>query len=156
MPVRLSYRFRANLIETQQELLAIPNELRRRTMNAMSKVASDYVKDAIADHTKTGVLASSFFDRQLPSKRGREVGHDLDVAPYAKWLIGGSRPHRIPSIGNTTAKTLYFYWPKVGRYVFRKSVWHPGYKGDDYISRAHDRALSRFDEIMNTIDISDL
>lgn len=153
MATFLSFRFRKNLIDTGNELLFIPDELRRRTVNRMTEEADAIIKDSIAEHTKTGVLASSYFNKQTPSKRGRTVGHDLDIAPYAKWLIEGSRPHTIAA---KNADALHFYWPKVGKWVFFKSVRHPGYVGDDYIRKGYDAALAKFSDILNTINIRDL
>jgi len=49
--------------------------------------------------------------------------------PYPRkiwdYIIGGTRPHPIVA---RRAKALHFYWDRLGREVFFKSVQHPGTK----------------------------
>jgi len=53
------------------------------------------------------------------------------------YLLDGTRPHEIRAV---RANALRFYWPKVGKVVFFKRVWHPGTKP----SKFHEVALARF------------
>ena len=48
--------------------------------------------------------------------------------PISVWLEDGTKAHPIPKDTNLTAKMLYFYWGKVGKYVTFKRVKHPGTK----------------------------
>lgn len=50
--------------------------------------------------------------------------------PYARFVHEGTRPH---AIYPKHARCLVFFWPKVGRTVFRKRVWHPGYAGNPFL-----------------------
>jgi hypothetical protein len=58
--------------------------------------------------------------------------------PLGKWITGGTKPHVIAA---RRAKYLRFYWPKVGKVVFFKSVNHPGTKPNPFMSRAYRRWL---------------
>ena len=60
----------------------------------MSQVAYDAMQTGAARHTKTGVLFQSIYNRSAGPER-REVGHDPQRAPYAPFVIFGTRPHRI-------------------------------------------------------------
>lgn len=48
---------------------------------------------------------------------------------YAQWVVGGARPHIIRP---TAARSLHFFWPKVGYSVFLKEVHHPGNRPNDF------------------------
>lgn len=78
----------------------------------------------------TGFLArsitSSVFDTPL-GVRGR-VGSDLSYAEVAE---RGSPPHIIRP--RRPKKALYFYWRKVGDYVYLPLVHHPGMRGKGYL-----------------------
>jgi len=127
-------------------MLDVPKKLRQFVLDGVQAEAGEYLKDYAAAHTKTGVLASSYFDTVTYEGRGRRVGFDLQIAPHAKWLNEGASWHPIVA---RNARALAFYWPKVGRFVFFKSVNHPGYKGDDYITQAYLLALDAVRQIVN-------
>lgn len=49
------------------------------------------------------------------------------------WLESGTKAHKIEA---KNAKALYFFWNRVGRNVFFKSVNHPGFVGIQYMQGA--------------------
>lgn len=65
-------------------------------------------------------------------------GVSVDV-PYAAAVHEGARPHIIRA---RRAPVLSFFWPKVGRQVFFKSVNHPGNRPNPFLSNAVHRVAS--------------
>lgn len=51
----------------------------------------------------------------------------------------GARPHVIRA---RRAKMMRFYWPKVGRVVYFRSVNHPGNKGTGWWDKVRDRHVA--------------
>jgi len=60
---------------------------------------------------------------------------------YARYVHEGTRPHIIRA---RRAPALRFYWPRVGRVVFFKSVHHPGTKPNPFLTRAADIVAARY------------
>ena len=103
----------------------------------------DLVEVGVAVHAKTGQLERSIFKARVQG--GWEVGHDNQVAPYAKWVHDGSRPHVIRPKDKTMLR-----WPVAGGFAFAKRVQHPGYGGDAWLRRAANQALPIFERTVNT------
>ena len=70
-----------------------------------------------------------------------QFGSYLSGAEQGKWVIGGTRPHSIEPVA---APMLAFFWPKVGRSVYKKHVNHPGNSANDFRWTAVQQA---FDEM---------
>jgi hypothetical protein len=86
---------------------------------------------------RTGVFASKIFYRTF-SRGDVEELNVFTPQPLGKWITEGTRPHVIRA---KRARFLRFYWPKVGRVVYFKSVNHPGTKANPFMSRAYRRWL---------------
>lgn len=153
MATSTRFTFRTNAVAIGKLLIPIPQALNRAVMNHLSDVAEESMQNSIAEHTKSGVLALSYYNRQTPSKRGRELGHDLEIAPHAKWVIEGTAPHPIEA---RNAKALYFWWPKINDFFIGKRVNHPGYAGDDYINKAMVDAMREFPAIMAYLTLDEI
>lgn len=93
-------------------------------------------------HAKTGVLERSIFKQRIQG--GWEVGHDSQVAPHARFVHDGTRPHVI-----LPRQRKMLRWPIPGGYAFAKAVRHPGYKGDAWLRRAAREALPIFEQTIN-------
>ena len=65
------------------------------------------------------------------------------LAPYAKFVIQGTRPHKIHPAG---ANVLAFK-AKGGDLVFTRLVRHPGTKPNPFMQRAVDKAREQIDDI---------
>jgi hypothetical protein len=90
----------------------------------------DYIQGQIGRHAKTGALERSLGKKRIPG--GWEIGHDSRVAPYARFVHDGTRPHLI-----LPKKKKALRWPVNGRFVFsKKGVKHPGNKPDKWMERA--------------------
>ena len=81
---------------------------------------------------KTGKYANAITTRNITSTNmaGFEV---LSPGPLGTFIQKGTRPHVIRA---KNAPMLRFYWPKVGRVVYFKSVNHPGTKPNRFYNRA--------------------
>ena len=81
---------------------------------------------------RTGYLQRSTTAKALRLGSGRLLRLD-NTAPYADPIDGGARPHKIRA---RRAPRLVFFWPKVGRMMYLKSVNHPGNKPYKFMYRA--------------------
>lgn len=123
-------------------LSAIPVGLEGYVIRNLSQVAYDSAEAGADKHTKTGTLRQSLYNRAIPD--GRAIGHDRNRAPYAAFVLLGTRPHKI-----APKRKKALRWPAGNRFAFAKSVNHPGYRGDNYLLRAADDAVRQFDRIVN-------
>jgi len=85
---------------------------------------------------RTGEYALAIKTRNITSAdmAGFEV---LSPSPLGTFIQKGTRAHVITAVN---APMLRFYWPKVGKVVYFKSVNHPGTKAN----RFHNRALQQW------------
>lgn len=65
------------------------------------------------------------------------------LAPYAKFVVEGTRPHEIHPAG---ANVLVFK-AKSGALVFTRLVRHPGTKPNPFLQRAVDKAREQIDDV---------
>lgn len=133
------------LKEVRGELLQLPERLEREVIRQMSEIALRSVEAGAARHNKTGAMFQSIFNRAVPG--GREVGHDPQRAAHAMFVIFGTRPHKIYPKNKKALR-----WAGGGGFIFARFVNHPGYIGDNYMTRAADDAVRQFDTIVtNTL-----
>jgi hypothetical protein len=115
-----------------------------QAINAMAQIAYDNVERGAARHRKTGNLQRSLFNAPN-GPLSRIVGHNTVLADYAEWVVYGARPHLIfPK----KAKALRWFGPR-GNPIFAKFVRHPGYIGDNYVTRAAVEAIRQFPAIVD-------
>jgi hypothetical protein len=136
--------------ELVRDLRNLPDELNDDVINKLSQVGYDSMQKGAGRHTKTGALFQSIYNR--PIKGGRSVGHDIGRtsvnwrgAPtsYSVFVVFGSRAHTITP---KTKKALR--WAGPNGFIFSKLVKHPGYRGDDYATKAKDLALAQLSRIV--------
>lgn len=102
----------------------------------------ELVEAGAGKHAKTGTLERSIFKKRITG--GWDVGHDSQVAPYARFVHDGARPHVIEP-----DKRKALRWPVPGGFAFAKRVNHPGYKGDAWLRRAAREALPIFERALD-------
>ncbi len=124
-------------------LTTIPVGLEKYVINNMAQVAYDEAERGADKHTKTGTLRQALYNRAIPD--GRAIGHDRNRAPYAAFVLLGTRPHKI-----LPKRKKALRWASGGKFFFAKSVNHPGYRGDNYLLRAATEAVRQFDRIVRT------
>lgn len=139
----------AGFPELREATIRLPEKIRQTAIEQMSEIAYDGVQAGAGRHAKhsPSPLFESVFNR--PTERGgREVGHDLGRAPYAPFVIFGTRPH---TIRPREKKALR--WASGGEFVFAKWVNHPGYAGDDYLTTSMRAALDQLGRIISDITV---
>lgn len=107
----------------------------------LAQVVYDETQEGADRHTKTGALFQSVFNRA--TRTGRAIGHDTKRAPHAAFVLFGTRAHEIRPKGKKAIR-----WAGPGGFIFAKVVKHPGYKGDQYLDAAADKAIAQFSEIL--------
>lgn len=122
-------------------LTAIPVGLEKYVINNLSQVAYDSAEAGADAHTKTGALRQALYNRAVVG--GRAIGHDRNRAPYAAFVLLGTRPHKILPKNKKALR-----WSVGGKFAFAKAVNHPGYRGDNYLLRAATEAVRQFDRIV--------
>lgn len=89
---------------------------------------------------RTGNLRSSITHRTT-LEVGTRVRLSVSAnASYSRYVHDGTAPHVIRA---RRAKALHFYWPRVGSWVFFKSVNHPGNAANPFLQDAVDDELNR-------------
>lgn len=125
-------------------------EIKRASPQALAATAvqvEDIITEAAGKHSKhsrTGMLVRSIFKK----RDGDDwlIGHDLQVAPHARWVIQGARPHLI-----LPRRKKVLRWAAGGEFVFAKRVRHPGYRGDDYLTAAAAQAPKLFKQNLDRL-----
>lgn len=139
----MAIQIRVNGIDAAKgQLRSLPEAIEASVIRQMAQIAYDSAERGADAHTKTGAMRQSLFARAIP--KGREVGHDLQRAPHARFVQFGTRPHVI-----TPSKKKALRWPAGGTFAFAKRVNHPGYRGDAYLARAADDAVRQFAAIVD-------
>lgn len=126
-------------------------ELAERAPNIVTQVLELIAIEAYgnlrreAPKGRTGFLADSIVGPiQIgPATFGINIG-----APYWQYVYLGTPPHTIKAVN---AKALYFYWAKVGEWVFFKKVEHPGTSPNPFVDRALDAAGKRAEEFTELV-----
>lgn len=123
-------------------IAGIPKRLAHAVVLEMSQIIYDRAQEGASRHRgETNRLFGSLVNR--PVQNGREVGHDKQHAPHAKFVLFGTGPHIIRA---RNRKALRWAGPR--GYIFAKWVRHPGYRGDNYLYDAAKEAIRRMPEIV--------
>lgn len=104
-----------------------------KALTATAEKIEEYVHAQAGKHAKTGKLEQSVVNKRVPG--GWEVGHDSRIAPYARFVHDGTKPH---AIFPRNKKALR--WSSGGVFHFAKGVRHPGTKPDKWMDRAAQQA----------------
>lgn len=115
---------------------AVPGAVQRAAAAVVVELENLVERD-VGRHSKNGAIERSIFKRRIEG--GWELGHDLQVAPHARWVHDGARPHVIRP---NRRKALR--WPLAAAFAFAKKVNHPGYPGDAWLDRAARQAPQLF------------
>lgn len=116
--------------------------LTQQALDGTAVELEQYIEGEAATHHRTGRLVRSIYKARIPG--GWTIGHDLQHAPHARFVVEGTRPHLI-----TPKNKKALRWPVGGKFAFAKEVRHPGYKGDNYLQRAAALAPVVFERHVN-------
>jgi hypothetical protein len=101
----------------------------RIALDATAVKIEEYIDTQVAPHNKTHALERSLGKRRIPG--GWEISHDSRIAPYARFVHDGTKPH---AIFPRNKKALR--WAAGGAFHFAGKVNHPGTKPDKWMERA--------------------
>lgn len=136
----------------ERRLQATPHHI-TGALDATAVALEGLVEAGAGRHAKTGALERSIFKARVTG--GWEIGHDSRVAPHARFVHDGTRPHVI-----VPNKRKSLRWPVPWRpgvlpsdrgpgFAFAKRVDRPGYRGDAWLRRAAREALPIFERVLN-------
>lgn len=113
--------------------------LRDQVMGDLETFTRGFVNAAAAQAQKDAPERTGNLKRLIKPDAVRRVGPWTlasgvsSLARYSAPVHEGARPHVIRA---RNAAALSFFWPKVGRQVFFKSVNHPGNAGQPFLRNA--------------------
>jgi HK97 gp10 family phage protein len=128
-------------LDFEETAKKLDEETRQKLVKRLAEIA--YYEAFYGAPWKTGKLARSIvidFDEEGEAKLQA-------LAPYAKFVVEGTRPHKIYPV---SANVLAFK-AKSGDLVFTKLVRHPGTKPNPFLQRAVDKAREQIDDIWNEL-----
>ena len=143
--IRVTTKGIDRIVRNTREL--VRKDLRRIMKRRMIELMRHYRADVKNNVPGRGGLKKYVVGRLTGITRGwrGEIRLNEPGKPYPKFLwdiiIGGSRPHPIVA---KNAKALRFFWAKLGKVVFFKSVKHPGTKPNDFPSDVFRRVSKRY------------
>lgn len=106
-----------------------------RSATRFAKMATDFAK--LEAPKSTGRLMGSIKYKKLAGPKG--IAFEVTAtARHALWMEHGTKPHVIRP--KKPGGLLVFYWAKMGRKVFLRSVNHPGTKPHRYLEKGLSRA----------------
>lgn len=105
---------------------AFRDEIKRTLMG----IRNDY-RSRLLPHKDTGKLYNSIKADTANNWRSGEVG---STEKHAVYLEGGTQAHAITP---QAKKWLYFFWDKIGQWVFAKQVMHPGTPPRPYLTQSY-------------------
>lgn len=170
--------------EIRDRLSTLLPEVQDKILRGGTQAAFNTAQDAADRHTRSGngqhsgtsgALARSL--QMRPITGGYEVYHDLQMAPHAKYVHWGTKPHDIKPKDRKALRfvwkggVFHFWfgpqetkWAKANIYRWMKEhapggvahfSWphHPGYKGDPWMIRARDEAKATMIQIFQSIKL---
>ena len=146
---------RIEIKHIEETFKALENIDKERVNQAIKNITQDVYENVrfyAKPHHKTGTL-----ERNIKHKVKKEAGivgiADSNMlvewkgrkVNYANFVLFGTRQHLIKA---KNKKALRFSYKNLDEFVYRKSVHHPGYRGDDFLKKALQKTLSNLDKLM--------
>ena len=143
-----------NVDETFKVLENIDKEKAKKAIGIVTQAVYENAKTLAKPHIVTGTLEKNIRhkieseagivwiddDNMLVNWNGKRVN-------YANFVLYGTRPHKIEA----KKKALRFSYKNRDEFIYRKSVHHPGYKGDDFLKKAVEKTFSRLDILLKGV-----
>ena len=133
-----------NLDEINRTFRKLDAALKQDVVTELSQNVYESTQRKADVHTKTGAMFRSIYMKRIPN--GYIIGSDKTIAPYAKFVHFGTKPHPITPKNKKALK-----WVDGTITRFAKSVKHPGYKGDPFLYNAAKEEFAKIDEIFRRI-----
>ena len=144
-----------NIDETFKALENLDRQKAKTAIGAVTQNVYENVKTLAKPHHITGTL-----ERNIRHKIKTEAGSvwidDKNMlvnwkgkrVNYANFVLYGTKPHKIEA---KTRKTLRFSYKNLDEFIYRKSVYHPGYRGDDFLKKAVEKTFARLDILLKNV-----
>ena len=144
-----------NVDETFKMLESIDKEKAKKAIGIVTQAVYENAKTLAKPHHITGTL-----ERNIRHKIKTESGvvwiddknmlvdHKGKRINYVNFVLYGTKPHKIEA---KTRKTLRFSYKNLDEFIYRKSVYHPGYRGDDFLKKAVEKTFSRLDILLKGV-----
>lgn len=127
-------------------LIELGEPLARKALARTAVELEQYVRDEWKIHFKTGAMNQALFKRKRQGGDTWDIGYDLRRAHYAVYVLFGTRPHPIYPKNKKALR-----WAIGGKFVFAKSVNHPGNKPDNSLERAKEKFPAVFKSHIETL-----
>lgn len=108
----------------------------RRALLESCRLVQQGAREKHRFRTKTGMLERAVDYHVDGNKCEGIIEIDSGVAPYGKWVHGGTRPHVIVPKDKHSLR-----WAGAGnKFIFAKKVHHPGTEKDEFLYEAAERS----------------
>jgi Fe-S cluster biosynthesis and repair protein YggX len=144
-----------NVDETFKVLENIDKEKAKKAIGIVTQVVYENTKTLAKPHIVTGTLEKNI-RHKIESEAGIIWIDDNNMlvnwngkrVNYANFVLYGTKPHKIEA---KNKKALRFSYKNLDEFVFRKSVHHPGYRGDNFLKKAVEKTFSRLDVLLKNV-----
>jgi len=140
------------LEEVKEWLKELPKRDEKKLLAEVTKRIWKSSRRRAKKHFKTGTMEKNltylvkkdkgyvFFenDGMLVNWKGKKIN-------YANFVLFGTRPHTIKP---RVKRALRFSYKNLDEFIYRKSVHHPGYKGDDFLKKALDKTFANIEKLI--------
>ena len=127
-------------------LIELGEPLARKALARTAVELEKYVRDEGMPHFKDGGMNSALFKRKRQGGDMWDIGYDLRRAHYAVYVLFGTKPHQIYPKNKKALR-----WAAGGKFIFAKSVNHPGNKSDNSLERAKEKFVPTFKSHIETL-----
>jgi len=121
----------------REKLRQLGQRMADQALAATAVEVEEVVRQGAAKHHKQGALVGSIYKARTAD--GWEIGHDLQRARHALFVVFGTKPHKIQPRNKKMLR-----WAGPNGFIFARVVHHPGYKGDNYLKTAAQLAPQLF------------
>lgn len=139
--------------EIQKTLQNIDERIGSAIVKEATHELFDEVKKRAKKHTDTGNMEDNITFRVRKNNgivyiedAGMMVEYKGKKINYATFVLYGTRPHKIAPKEKETLR-----YSNVNRFVFAKTVKHPGYKGDNFLQTSRDAIFAKLDNIIDKV-----
>lgn len=120
--------------DTQGRFVKATSSLRANYRELVRGSLREMVNElSLAAPNRSGKYAQAFTFKTY-DRDGKIWGAVYMPEPLTTWIRKGTKAHAITA---KNAKTLAFFWDKIGKTAFFYSVWHPGTKANDFVTEVY-------------------
>lgn len=136
----------SDVADIKAMLLELGEPLAKKALARTAVELEQYVRDEGKIHFKTGAMNQALSKRKRQGGDVWDIFYDLRRAHYAVYVLFGAKPHVILPKDKKVLR-----WAAGGKFIFAKSVKHPGNKPDNSLERAKEKFPSAFENHIKTL-----